>query len=141
MHFKEDTDHDVLIHYGVLGMKWGMRRAKSSSGLSRKERKEQRQERKEQRKERRKERKEILNEYSLNQKLKSAQLQKDYARGKNTDKNYLDEAYKTTVKKYGKKKVDDAVKYNQRVGNIAQVAGAGVGIAAVIAYNQMTKKR
>lgn len=123
---------EFLCHYGVPGMKWGQRKQKGLTGRISGKRAAK--------KALKNQRKQIFKEYSSSIKVEKA---KDNATlgtsSYNSKSSYSDRAYNQVAKKYGKKKLNDAIKANERRGNIAAMGSAAAGTAAVMAYLLLRK--
>lgn len=116
------------MHYGVLGMKWGRRKQKISGNGSNKS----------SRKALSKQRKAILKDYNntgrINRAKYNAKLNSGTLSG--TQKHYTKQTYESMTKKYGKTKVDDALKWNKRRANIGTAIGAAAGLSLALVYNK-----
>lgn len=89
------------------------------------------------RKEIRKERKAILRDYNNTLRYNKQDYSNKLSAGKlkGNEKDYMTKTYNDMVKKYGKKKLADAKKYQTRVANAASFIGAAAGasLAAILA--------
>lgn len=109
-------------------MKWGVRKNKSSTSSLEGSKKQH------SRKDLRKQRKQIIKDYyDTEKKIYYKQLSKT---GDTTSK--YSEAHKAIVKKYGKTKVEDALKYDNRKAKVT-VAALGTVTLGTLAYARKHK--
>lgn len=121
-----------LYHHGVPGMKWGVRKnknVKTNKRVSRKELKKQR--------------KAIAKDYFDTRRIKESIYNRDFNRGKitGTEDSWERKAYNEMKKKYGKTKLDDAIKWNEKAGEKLSIVSSMVGVAGVIGATYLLNKK
>lgn len=122
-------NENELTHFGIPGMKWGKRKQPERSGSG--------NTRKISQKELRKQRKAILRDYNNTLRYHKQDYRNKLSSGKikGNEKDYMTKTYDDMIKKYGKKKLADAQKYQNRVANVGSFIGAAAGasLAAILA--------
>lgn len=121
---------DYLIHFGIPGMKWGIRKNRVSTGVRRPVRLS------------RNERKDMRNFIRRTFDYEKARYRRgDYAKQEEDGKDdyHLIKAENTIIKKYGKKKYNEFNKAEKRREMKAVAGYLAVSLGSIVALNKLGK--